>query len=103
VRRQQLCRRLCHIWYNNNVVTPMPSTSIRIDEQALAVLRELAQKQRQPVQTVLKQAIDSYRREKFLEEANAAFAALRSHPEGNQEEQERDLWDGTTGDGLERE
>ena len=82
----------------------MPSTSIRIDEQALAVLRELARRQRQPVQTVLKQAIDSYRREKFLEEANAAFAVLRSNPEAwSEEQQERDLWDQTTGDGLERE
>ena len=82
----------------------MPSTSIRIDEQALAVLRELARRQRQPVQTVLKQAIDSYRREKFLEEANAAFAALRSKPEAwDEEQQERDIWDQTAGDGLERE
>ena len=82
----------------------MPSTSIRIDEQALAVLRELARRQRQPVQTVLKQAIESYRREKFLDEANAAFAALRSKPEAwEEEQQERDLWDQTAGDGLERE
>lgn len=82
----------------------MPSTSIRIDEQALAVLRELARRQRQPVQTVLKQAIESYRREKFLDEANAAFAALRSKPEAwEEEQQERDLWDQTASDGLERE
>jgi hypothetical protein len=82
----------------------MPSTSIRIDEQALAVLRELARRQRQPVQTVLKQAIDSYRREKFLEEANAAFAALRGDPEAwSEEQQERDLWDRGSADGLERE
>jgi predicted transcriptional regulator len=82
----------------------MPSTSIRIDEQALAVLRELARRQKQPVQTVLKQAIDSYRREKFLEDANAAFAALRSNPEAwSEEQQERDLWDRATDEGLERE
>jgi len=82
----------------------MPSSSIRIDEQALAVLRELARRQRQPVQTVLKQAIDSYRREKFLEEANAAFAVLRSNSEAwSEEQQERNLWDQTAGDGLERE
>jgi predicted transcriptional regulator len=80
----------------------MPSTSIRIDEQALAVLRELARRQGQPVRSVLKQAIDSYRREKFLEKANSAFAALRSNPEAWAEErQERDLWDQTAGDGLE--
>lgn len=82
----------------------MPGTSIRIEEQALAVLRELARRQGQPVQAVLKQAIDSYRREKFLEEANAAFAVLRSNLEAWSEEQrERDDWDRTAGDGLERE
>ena len=82
----------------------MPSTSIRIDEQALAVLRELARRQRQPVQTVLKQAIDSYRREKFLEEANAAFAALRNDPEAwREEQQERQIWDQVAQDGLEPE
>jgi hypothetical protein len=60
----------------------MPSTSIRIDEPA----------------------IDSYRREKFLEKANAAFAALRGNPEAwSEEQQERGLWDRTTGDGLQRE
>jgi predicted transcriptional regulator len=82
----------------------MPSTSIRIDEQALAVLRELARRQRQPFQTVLKQAINSYRREKFLEEADAAFAALRSNPEAwGEEQQERDLWDRAAEHGLEQE
>jgi hypothetical protein len=81
----------------------MPSTSIRIDEQALAVLRELARSQKRPMQTVLNEAIDSYRRQKFLEAANAAFAALRSDPEAWAEErQERELWDQTIKDGLER-
>jgi predicted transcriptional regulator len=82
----------------------MPSTSIRIDEQALAVLRELARRQRQPVQAVLREAIDSYRREKFLEEANAAFAALRRDPDAwDAELQERQIWDQAAADGLVRE
>jgi predicted transcriptional regulator len=82
----------------------MPSTSIRIDERALAVLRELARRERQTVQTVLKQAIDSYRRQKFLDEANAAFAALRSHPPAwEEEQQERQIWEQTMADGLEGE
>lgn len=72
----------------------MASTSVRIDEEALATLRELARRQRQPIQTVLHEAIDHYRREKFLEEANAAFAALKSSPEAWADEQrERELWD----------
>ena len=82
----------------------MPSSSIRIDSQALATLRELARRQRVSIQAVLTQAIDSYRREKFLEEANSAFAALRKDPEGwKQELSERQSWDQTSGDGLDRE
>jgi predicted transcriptional regulator len=82
----------------------MPSTSIRIDQHALAVLRELARKERQPMQTVLTEAIDSYRRKKFLEEANAAFAVLRNDPEAwKEEQQEREIWDQANKDGLERE
>ena len=81
----------------------MPSTTIRIDQQALAVLREIARRQQQSVQTVLKQAIDSYRREKFLEQANAAFATLRRNPAvWSEEQQERHLWDQAATDGLER-
>jgi len=82
----------------------MPSTSIRIDEHALAVLRELARNQRQPLQTILKEAIESYRREKFLEEANTAFAALRTDPEAwRDEERDREIWDRAIEDGLEPE
>lgn len=71
----------------------MPSTSIRIDERALAVLRELARRQHRPIQSVLNEAIDSYRRKKFIEEANMAFAALRNDPEAwAEEQQERERW-----------
>jgi predicted transcriptional regulator len=81
----------------------MPTASIRIDEHALATLRELANKQRQSLQTVLKEAIDSYRRQKFLEEANAAFAALHDDPESwREEEEEREIWDRAIKDGLEQ-
>jgi predicted transcriptional regulator len=82
----------------------MPSASIRIDEHALEVLRELARTQRQTVQAVVNEAIENYRRQKFLEEANAAFAALRSDPQAWGEElQEREIWDRTISDGLEPE
>lgn len=82
----------------------MRSTSIRIDERAAAVLRELAQKQHKSMQAILNQAIESYRRQRFLEEANAAFAALRQNPEAwHEEQQERACWDRAVSDGLERE
>jgi predicted transcriptional regulator len=81
----------------------MPSTTIRIDPDDLAVLRALAHTQRRPMQAVLREAIDSYRRQKFLEEANAAFAALRRDAEAwSDEQRERELWDQVNEDGLER-
>ena len=49
----------------------------------------------------MKQTID---REKVLEGADAAFAALRRDPDAwDEEEQERRTWDQTAGDGLGRE
>jgi len=82
----------------------MPSTSIRIDQQDMATLRSFARKRALPLQTVLSEAIDCYRRQQFLTEANAAFAALRSNPEAWQDErQERELWDRAGKDGLEPE
>jgi predicted transcriptional regulator len=82
----------------------MPSASIRIDEQALEILRELARSQHRPMQAVLSEAIDSYRRQKFLEEANIAFAALRNNPQAwDEERQEREIWEQSIQDGLERE
>ena len=78
----------------------MPSTSIRITEDSLDVLRQLADQEARPVQAVLHAAIELYRRQKFLEDANTAFALLRQKPEAWQEElEERALWDGTLADG----
>jgi hypothetical protein len=53
------------------------------------------------MQAVLDEAIDHYQRDKFLDEVNAAYAALRNQPKAWKEEQaERTLWDKTLGDGL---
>ena len=56
------------------------------------------------MQTVLEEAIAAYQRQKFLAEANIAFAALRRDADAWAEEQkERELWDRTVADGLESE
>ena len=52
----------------------MLSTNVRIDERALVVLRELARSQGQTVQTVLNEAINSYRL--FLDETAFAGQAM---------------------------
>jgi hypothetical protein len=53
------------------------------------------------MQAVLERAIDYYRRQQLFDEADAAYAALRSDPEGWQEElEERKLWEATLADDL---
>ncbi len=50
---------------------------------------------------VLEKAIERYRREKFLEDANAAYAVLKANPRTWRDEiAERELWENTLGDGL---
>ncbi len=49
----------------------------------------------------MERAIEQYRRQRFLEELNAGFAALRNDPEAWKEElEEREEWDRTLADGL---
>ena len=81
----------------------MRSARICIDQHTLAVLRELARSQRQPLHTVLNEAVESYRRQRFLDDANAAFAALRDDPKAwSDEQKERGIWHRTAADGLEK-
>ena len=53
------------------------------------------------MQAVLDNAIERYRRERFLHAANADFAALKKNPKAWKEElRERGLWEQTLADGL---
>ncbi len=82
----------------------MGSAAVRISERAQAILRELASQDGKTMQAVLDDAIEAYRRKRFLEEANAAYAALRADPQAWREEQEeREAWEQTLADGLEDE
>ena len=84
--------------------TTTESPNIRISPKSKAVLRALAKRAGKPMQTILDEAIDQYQRNKFLDEVNAAYARLQSDPEGWKEElAERQEWDGTLMDGLEKE
>ncbi len=81
----------------------MGTTTVRISEATRAVLRELAAEAREPIAGVLAKAVETYRRQRLLEQANAAYAALRSDPSAWQEEMtEREGWDATPADGLDR-
>jgi hypothetical protein len=82
----------------------MTSTTIRISEKTHAVLRDLAAAEGKPMAELVAQAIEKYRRERFLAEVNAAYAALRANPQASAEfDEELRLWDATLMDGLEDE
>lgn len=79
----------------------MGHAMVRISEQTHQALREIARAEDSSMQAVLDKAVEEYRRRRFLEEVNAAYAALREDPEAWQEvEEERSAWDATLGDGL---
>jgi hypothetical protein len=64
----------------------------------------MAKEEHQSMQSVIDRALEGYRREKFLRAANADFAALRCDPEAWKKDlRERDLWEQTLADGLDKE
>ncbi|MEN6317507.1 MAG: toxin-antitoxin system protein [Syntrophaceae bacterium] len=78
----------------------MPSTTIRISESSRKMLYELARQDNKPMQAIVEKAIESYRRQRFLEGLSGDFALLRNNPEKWQdEEEERRAWDITLADG----
>jgi hypothetical protein len=56
------------------------------------------------MQALLDKAVEFYRRQRFLEESNRAFEALRADRSAwMAEEAERDMWDITLADDLNKE
>lgn len=80
----------------------MDTTTIRISTKSRNVLRELAQVAGLPMQKVLEQAIEQYRRQYLLVATNAAYAQLREDAtEWQSYLAEQDEWEATLSDGLE--
>jgi hypothetical protein len=80
----------------------MPTGTVRIDQKSHNILRKIASKEGKPMQAILEMAIEEYRRQNFLHEANAAYAVLRDDPKKWKEElAERKEWDSTLTDGQE--
>jgi hypothetical protein len=78
--------------------------NIRISARSKAALRELSRQEGKPMQTVLDDAIERYRRDVFFRELDEGYARLQSNPEAWREElAERQLWDTALDDGLENE
>jgi hypothetical protein len=75
--------------------------TVDLSESAHQVLRTLSEQSGEPISAVLDKAIQQYRRQRFLDESNAAFQRLRDEPASWQEVlDERRVWDGALADGL---
>jgi hypothetical protein len=73
----------------------------RISTLAQGILRELSLAEGKPMLALLDEAVEALRRQRFLEQVNAAYATLRADPRAwRSVENERREWDGTLGDGL---
>lgn len=78
--------------------------TVRISTRSHQTLRQLADDAGEPMQTVLDKALEQYRRQRFFEECDAAFASLQQDPQAWAEyKQELALWDVTLMDGLDPE
>ena len=75
----------------------MASTTVRVSIKTRDVLHTLSQEQRRSVQEITEAAIENYRRQSLLAEANAAYARLNI----DSWQGEVAAWDETLADGLE--
>lgn len=79
----------------------MSSVTVRISSSTHENVRRLSVRTGKPVQTVVEEAIELYRRRLFLEAVNDAYAELRKDPQTWSEiVEERAEWDATLADGL---
>ena len=82
----------------------MASVTLRISKGAHKILREISESTGEPMSSILDKAIEEYRRKRFLEMANEAFANLKMDPTAwLKEMEERRAWEGTLDDGIEKD
>ena len=82
----------------------MSTATVRIRQDTHRTLREIASRTGRSLPDILEEAVETLRRQSFLEGLAADFAALRKDSEAWHDElEERAAWDGTLGDDLERD
>jgi len=75
--------------------------TVRVSDETHALIGELAEQAGASMQEVIGQALEAFRRQRFFDELNAAYAALRADPDAwAEEEAERAALDGPLMDGL---
>jgi predicted transcriptional regulator len=79
----------------------MGHTTVRISDSTRQVLREIAKTEGRSMRDLLEEAVETLRRKRFLEQANAAYASVRGDAKAwAAVEDERRSWDATLLDGL---
>ena len=79
----------------------MASTTVRVTEHTHKVLHELAEATGEPLQQVLEEAVEQYRRGRFFADLQAAYERLAADRAAWQDELiERTELEGTLADGL---
>src|SRR3981081_2355531 len=75
------------------------ATTVRLRDPVHATLRAIARQERRPMNAVLEDAIECYRRQRFLDQVNAGYAAL-AEDERADLRREVEQFDNTLLDGL---
>lgn len=79
-------------------------STVRVDEHLHTMLRSIARQEGRSIGSVIEDAVERYRREKFWASVQDGYARLQADPEQwAAYQQEIDLWDTMAGDGLEGE
>jgi len=82
----------------------MSSSTIRINDKTFKALNEIVKSTGRSKQEILDKAVEDYRRNQFIKEANEAYSVLKKDTQKWQEEtDERYEWDATLEDGLEED
>ncbi len=85
-------------------VNCMTSSTIRVDDKTLKIIRRISKEAGISMQEILDKAVEDYRRKQVLMEANEAYKVLRENPGKWKEEiEERQEWDTTIADNLEEQ
>lgn len=80
----------------------MATTQVRVSNSTHQILRNLSMEVGESMQTIIEQAVEQYRRRRFLEGLSQDFKSFRDNsPDSWQDElEERKLWDKTLLDGA---
>ena len=80
----------------------MPSATVRITPKGHAILSQLAGQAKSAMPEILEDALECYRRQKFLESADAAYESMQKDSRTWQNyRRELESLDATLSDGLE--